>query len=240
VDPLNVESAPTLALVVARGGSKSIPRKNLAPLAGKPLIAWTIEAALQCRVPLRVVVSTEDEEIARAATSFGAAIPFVRPAELAEDKTPTMPVVMHALECLEVDSGYVPERVLLLQPTSPLRTADDIDAAVELADKHDALSVVSVSRSYQHPHLMKRITGEGLLEDLATHPAVDRRQDIEDAYVLNGAIYLTQRSHLTSELSFYADRTYAYVMPPERSIDVDDPWQLRLCQLILRDRLGRD
>ena len=189
---------------------------------------------------MRVVVSTEDEEIARAATRFGAGRPFMRPAELAEDTTPTMPVVMHALERLEADDGYVPERVLLLQPTSPLRTSVDIDAAVELADKYGAVSVVSVSRAYQHPHLMKRITREGLLEDLATHPAVDRRQDLEVAYVLNGAIYLAQRSQLTSELSFYADRTYAYEMPPERSIDVDDPWQLHLCELILRDRLGRD
>jgi len=236
---LNVESAPTLALVVARGGSKSIPRKNLAPLAGKPLLAWTVEAALQCRAPLRVVISTEDEEIARAATRLGAAMPFTRPAELARDDTPTVPVLMHALERLATD-GYSPERVLLLQPTSPLRTAADIDAAMALAEEHDGASVVSVSPAAQHPHLMKRVTQAGLLEDFGAHPAAGRRQDLEPAFALNGAIYLTPRPWLASHRTLYAERTYAYVMPPERSVDVDDEWDLHLCELILRDRLARD
>jgi CMP-N-acetylneuraminic acid synthetase len=237
---LNVDSATTLALVVARGGSKSIPRKNLAPLAGKPLIAWTIEAALQCRTPLRVIVSTDDEEIARAATRYGATHPFVRPAQLAQDDTPTMPVVAHALERLAKDGGYSPERVLLLQPTSPLRTADDIDAAMALAEEHGATSVVSVSSSSQHPRLMKRLTPEGLHEDFDTGGSTQRRQELEPAYALNGAIYLTRRSWLAEHVSFFADKTFAYVMPAERSIDVDEPWDLHLCELILRDRLARD
>jgi CMP-N,N'-diacetyllegionaminic acid synthase len=237
---LNLDSAPTLALVVARGGSKSIPRKNLAPLAGKPLIAWTIEAALQCRSPLRVIVSTDDEEIARAATRYGATHPFTRPVELAQDDSPTFPVVAHALERLAADGGYMPERVLLLQPTSPLRTADDIDGAMAVAEEHDADSVVSVTPASQHPRLMKRVSAGGMLEDFDTGGSVARRQDLEPAYALNGAIYLTRRSWLDTHESFYADRTYAYVMPAERSIDVDEPWDLHLCELILRDRLARD
>jgi CMP-N,N'-diacetyllegionaminic acid synthase len=237
---LNVDSAPTLALVVARGGSKSIPRKNLAPLAGKPLIAWTIEAALQCQTPLRVIVSTDDEEIARAATRYGATHPFTRPPELAQDDTPTMPVVTHALERLAADSGYSPQRVLLLQPTSPLRTADDIDGAMALAEERDATSVVSVSPASQHPHLMKRISQEGLLQDLEGGASTARRQDLQAAYALNGAIYLTRASWLAEHKTFYAAETYAYVMPEERSLDVDEPWDLHLCELILRDRLARD
>ena len=225
---------------MARGGSKSIPHKNLAPLAGKPLIAWTIEAATQCRTPLRVVISTDDEEIARVATRYGVKQPFVRPAKLAQDDTPTMPVVMHALERLKAEGGYAPDRVLLLQPTSPLRTADDIDGAVALAEEHDANSVVSVSPSSQHPRLMRKVTPQGLLEDFDTGGSTQRRQDLEPAYALNGAIYLTKRSWLAEHESFYADQTYAWVMPPERSIDIDEPWDLHLCELILRDRLARD
>ena len=236
---MNVESAPTLALVVARGGSKSIPRKNLALLAGKPLLAWTVEAALGCQAPLRVVISTDDEEIAQASTRYGASQPFLRPAELAQDDTPTVPVVMHAVEQLAT-GGYTPERVLLLQPTSPLRTAHDIDAAIAIAHEYEGASVVSVSPAAQHPHVMKRITHEGLLEDFDEHPPAGRRQDLEAAFALNGAIYITPAQWLASHKTLYAEKTYGYVMPPERSIDVDDAWDLRLCELILRDRLGRD
>jgi CMP-N,N'-diacetyllegionaminic acid synthase len=224
---------------VARGGSKSIPHKNLAPLAGKPLIAWTIEAAMQCQTPLRVVISTDDDEIAHTAIRYGATRPFMRPADLAQDDTPTIPVVIHALEQLK-STGYAPERLLLLQPTSPLRTADDIDSATRLADKHKAQSVVSVSPATPHPRLMKKVTEDGLLEDFLPGERVTRRQQLEPAYALNGAIYLTQTKHLTTYESFYADQTHAYVMPRERSLDVDDPWDLHLAELILRDRLARD
>lgn len=224
---------------MARGGSKSIPRKNLALLAGKPLLAWTVEAALRCESPLRVVVSTDDEEIARVATRYGAGRPFMRPAELAQDDTATLPVVLHAVEQLAA-GGYKPERVLLLQPTSPLRTAQDIDAAVALAAEHHGSSVVSVSPAAQHPHVMKRMTQEGLVEDFDEHPPAGRRQDLEPAFALNGAIYITPGPWLTAHKTLYAEKTYGYVMPPERSIDIDDEWDLRLCELVLRDRLGRD
>ncbi|HKW59008.1 MAG TPA: acylneuraminate cytidylyltransferase family protein [Candidatus Dormibacteraeota bacterium] len=237
---MNLDSARTLALVVARGGSKSIPRKNLALLAGKPLIAWTIEAAASCRTQLRVVVSTDDDEIARVAARCGAEVPFMRPAALAEDATPTTPVVRHALDTLAALNGYAPERVLLLQPTSPLRTAADVDAAVALFDERDANAVVSVGPAADHPDLLRRVSDHGVLEEYSPHSSATRRQELEQIYALNGAIYLARRDSLLARDSFYAERTYAYVMPPERSIDVDDPWDLHLCDLILRDRLARD
>ena len=237
---MKVRSASTLALVVARGGSKSIPRKNIAPLGGKPLIAWTIEAALACPKVGRVVVSTDDQEIAAVARKFGAETPFMRPAELAQDATPTMPVVVHALHWLDSNEGHRPELVLLLQPTSPLRTAADIDSALTIAGDRSAESVVSVTEAPSHPYLLKRVTEDGLLEDFIRHPPVDRRQDLEPAYALNGAIYLGSRQHVLAHESFYADKTHAYVMPRERSIDVDTPWDLYLCELILRARHGRD
>ena len=176
--------------MVARGGSKSLPRKNLAPLAGRPLIAWTIEAALRCREVGRVVVSTDDDEIAAVARTLGAEVPFRRPPELAEDDTPTMPVIMHALHWLEDEQGYVPDAVVVLQPTSPLRIADDITGAITLARERSAESVISVSPSWSHPHLAKRIAADGRLEEFMVHPRVDRRQDLEPVYSLNGAIYL--------------------------------------------------
>lgn len=234
-----LHNGPNLALVVARGGSTSIPRKNLAPLAGKPLIAWTIEAALQCPAMDRVVVSTDDHEIAAVSRQHGAETPFIRPPELARDDTPTMPVLMHALERLN-DEGYVPGVVVLLQPTSPLRTTDDITAAITLAQERSADSVVSVSLAPSHPHLTKRITADGRIEDFMAHPPVTRRQDLEPLYALNGAIYLIRREALLERQTFYGPNTYAYVMPPERSIDVDTDWDLHLCELILGDLRGRD
>lgn len=230
--------APNLALVVARGGSKSVPRKNLALVAGKPLIAWTVEAALACPEAGRVVMSTDDPEIAEVARTLGAETPFARPADLARDDTPTMPVVMHALEALHAEA-FDPDWVVLLQPTSPLRTADDIAAAFRLASERGD-SVVSVTPAASHPNLMKRITRDGWLEDYFEHAPVERRQDLEPVYALNGAIYLATRQHLMRAQSFYSDHTYAYVMPPERSIDVDSEWDLHLCDLILKDAHARD
>jgi CMP-N,N'-diacetyllegionaminic acid synthase len=203
------------------------------------LIAWTLEAAMRCRAALRVVVSTDDVEIADVAAAAGAEVPFMRPARLARDDTPTIDVVMHALDEL-AGRGYVPDRVLLLQPTSPLRTAGDIDAAMELAGARDATSVVSVSPADRHPWLMKRITSDGLLEDFMPHEPVTRRQDLERVYALNGAIYLTRTEWLRGNGSFHATSSFAYVMPRERSLDVDEPWDLHLCDLLLRDRHAPD
>jgi N-acylneuraminate cytidylyltransferase/CMP-N,N'-diacetyllegionaminic acid synthase len=187
-----------------------------------------------------VLVSTDDPEIADVARTLGADAPFVRPDALARDDTPTMPVVIHALEWLEANESYSPNRVLLLQPTSPLRTSGDIAAAIALAEEQRAESIVSVSPASSHPHLIKRITPEGLLEDLLPHAQIDRRQDLEPVYALNGAIYLTLRSQLLKHQSFYPTRTHAYVMPAERSLDIDSPWDLELCDLILRHRIARD
>ena len=151
-----------------------------------------------------------------------------------------MPVVIHALRWLRDMEGFVPEVVVLLQPTSPLRIAEDISGALDLAMARRAESVVSVTPAPAHPHLVKRIGDDGTLEDFAPHPPVERRQDLEPAYALNGAIYLATSRHLLEHESFYAARTYAYVMPPERSIDVDTPWDLHLCELILGERRGPD
>jgi CMP-N,N'-diacetyllegionaminic acid synthase len=209
-------------------------------LGGKPLIVWTIEAALRCPAVDRVVVSTDDAEIAAIARAHSAETPFLRQHELARDDTPTMPVVIHALQWLKDEEGYLPAALVLLQPTSPLRTADDITAAMTLAKERSADSVVSVSVAPSHPHLAKRITADGRLEDFMDHPQIERRQDLEPVYALNGAIYLVRSEHLMEKQTFYGPKTYAYVMPPERSLDVDTDWDLHLCDLILKDLHGRD
>ena len=185
-----------------------------------------------------MVVSTDDDEIAAVSRTLGAEVPFLRPPELAQDSTPTMPVIMHALRWLEDEQGYVPDAVVLLQPTSPLRTTDDITGAIALARERSADSVVSVSLAWSHPHLMKRIAGDGRLEDFMNHPKFERRQDLEPVYSLNGAIYLARAAPLMEHQTFYGPSTFAYVMPPERSLDVDTPLDLHLCDLILRDLYG--
>lgn len=229
-----------IALITARGGSKSIPKKNIAPLAGKPLIAWTIKTALQSTALSRVIVSTDDEEIARVAQEWGAEAPFQRPIELARDDSPHIPVVIHAIEWLESQEDVRFDYVLLLQPTSPLLTTKDIDNAIHLALDKDADSVVSVCEAPSHPYLTKRINSDGRLEDFCTTPeGYLARQALPPAYTVNGAIYLARRNVLIELQTFYTERTYAYVIPPERSLDIDTPWDLYLANLILKDRKDR-
>lgn len=230
-----------LAVIPARGGSKSIPRKNLAALAGKPLIVWTIEAARASQSITRLVVSTDDPEIADVAAAAGASVPFIRPTELAQDETPAIEPILHAVDWLNKHEGYRPDFVMILQPTSPLRRAEDIDAAVKLAHEHKADAIVSVSPAHKHPFWMKRVTKDGRLQDFSRQrKQYVRRQDLPPAFELNGAVYLVQRAVLMESKTFYTDRTFAYVMPHERAVDVDDPWDLYLADLILRNRNEQD
>ena len=230
-----------VGVITARGGSKSIPKKNIAPLAVKPLIAWTIETALRSPSLSRVIVSTDDEEIARVAQEWGAEVPFLRPAELARDDSPHIPVVVHAIEWLESQENMRPDYVLLLQPTSPLRSTEDIDNAISLALEKSADSVVSVCQAFSHPYLTKRITADGRLEDFGYRPeGYLARQALPPAYIVNGAIYLVRRDVLIEQQTFYTEQTYAYVMPPERSLDIDTPWDLYLADLILKDKMKHE
>jgi CMP-N,N'-diacetyllegionaminic acid synthase len=226
-----------VGLVTARGGSKGIPRKNVLPLAGKPLIAWTLEAALESRKLDRVIVSTDDAEIADVARAWGATVPFMRPAELARDDSSHIDVVQHALDWLAAHEHSEPEYLLTLQPTSPLRTSEDIDAAIAIAVERDAQAVVSVVNAGTHPFLAKRIMDDGTLEDLVpTSGGYLRRQVLPPAYGLNGAIYLNRSASLRNDGTFLPRGTVAYVMPAERSLDVDTPWDFYLADLILGER----
>ena len=222
----------TLALIPARGGSKGIPRKNVKLIAGKPLIVWTIEAALRSSLSGAVVVSTDDPEIAEVARRAGAQVPFMRPLELAQDQTPGVAPVFHALDQLpQYDS------VLLLQPTSPLRTSQDIDACLDLARQRQAPSVVSVSEPDTHPYWTYRLTPEQTLCPLVDAALVTRRQDLPEVMAINGALYFADARWLRQGGSLIGPETLAYVMPRERAVDLDTPLDWQLAQLLLKESL---
>jgi CMP-N,N'-diacetyllegionaminic acid synthase len=226
-----------VGLIPARGGSKIIPHKNIKLLVGKPLIAWTIESAKSCRALSRVIVSTDDVQIADVALQWGAEVPFLRPAELAGDKASSLAVVLHFIHWLKDHGDAVPEYILLLQPTSPFRTTEDIDAAIDLAKTGKADAVVSVYETNAHPFLCKRIQDNGWLTDfMSTDLDYLRRQDLPAAYCLNGAIYLNTCQSLMEEHTFLPKATLPYIMSPERSLDIDTPWDWHLAELILKDR----
>lgn len=229
--------AAVLGIILARGGSKGIPRKNVQPAGGKPLIAWTIEAGLRSGALARLIVSTDNDEIAAVSREWGAEVPFQRPAALAQDDTGSIETTIHAVEFMADRHDYRPEYVLLLQPTSPLRTAEDIKGAVRLARERQADGVVSVTAAHSHPYWMKTIGEDGVLRDfLKPERPYTRRQDLPPVYFIDGALYLVRRDVLLERRTFYTDRTYAYVMPADKTLDVDSPWDLMVADLVLRAR----
>ncbi|HXD74822.1 MAG TPA: acylneuraminate cytidylyltransferase family protein [Vicinamibacterales bacterium] len=222
-----------LGVVTARGGSKGLPGKNLKPLAGKPLIAHTIDAAAGARAFDRVILSTDDEAIAAAGRAGGCDVPFLRPAELARDETPHLPVLQHAVAWLRDRERYVPDAVMILQPTSPLRRAEDIRASIALLETSGADSVVSVSEVPAHYNPMRTLTvdANGIASLFVgggpVRRRINRRQDMPPAWTMNGAIYLFRTAVLDgAEPSLYGSRTAAYVMPAEFGISIDslDDW----------------
>lgn len=229
-----------LGLIPARGGSKGIPRKNLAPAGGRPLIAWSIEAALASGRLDRLLVSTDAPDIARAAQGFGAEAPFLRPGDLATEDSPSILTVLHALAWLEEGEAYLPDYVMLLQPTSPLRTGQDIRGAVDIALGRGAESVVSVSPLKRHPEWAMTLGEDGRLR-LRNGKAfgeqasqASRRQDLPPCYAENGAIYLVKTRLLRTHRTFYGREVLAYLMPEERSLDVDSPLDLEIVDALLR------
>jgi len=222
-----------LGVITARGGSKGLPGKNLKLLAGKPLIAHSIDAARDSGVLDRVILSTDDEEIAAAARACGCDVPFMRPADLARDETPHLPVLQHAVQWLSDHERYQPDAVMILQPTSPLRRAVDIRESIALLERSGADSVVSVSEVPAHHNPMRtlRVDDQGMASLFVTGEPVrrriNRRQDMPAAWTMNGAVYLFRTSVLTAaEPSLYGNRTAAYIMPAEYGISIDslDDW----------------
>lgn len=228
-----IKGKSILAIVPARGGSKGIPRKNIRMLAGKPLIAWTIEEAKKSKYIDRLILSSEDKEIIKVAKDWGCEIPFIRPAELAKDETPGIEPVIHAINALEEKYDYV----VLLQPTSPLRQVNDIDGCIKTCFDSQASSCVSVTEVNQHPYLMYTTDNEGILCKLiAKQEKIFRRQDLPAVYILNGAVYIADTTWLQQNRTFLKQKTKAYVMPKERSQDIDEVIDLKIAAQYLKER----
>lgn len=225
-----MRSARILGVIPARSGSKEIKNKNTRLLAGRPLLQYTTEVALAANVFTRVVLSTDSPEIAELGRSLGVEVPFLRPEPIARDDTPMLPVVEHVIDFMETTEAWQPELIVLLQPTSPFRTADHIQLAVQilLGDRqYDAVvSVVELPKRLAPPSLMK--IENGLLEHyLPSGKAVHRRQDMQSAYVRCGSIYAITRDALRRTRSFYGERCCPLVLSSKEVVNIDseEDWQ---------------
>ena len=212
-----------MALIPARGGSKGIKNKNIIDLCGKPLLAYTVEAAKTSRYIDDVIISTDSEKIARTAIQFGAKVPFLRPPELAADTSPTIEAVLHAIATMK-SMGAEYDILALLQPTSPLRTADDIDGAMETFVANGLQGVVSVSPIHDNPLLIRSIR-DGRLEKLLPANSTCRRQDMPPFYRVNGCIYINAVTGLSAATGFN-DNPIPYLMKSSHSVDIDEPIDL--------------
>ncbi|QJQ32762.1 acylneuraminate cytidylyltransferase family protein [Sphingomonas lacunae] len=219
-----------LAIIPARGGSKGIPRKNVRMMCGKPLIAWTIEAALGSAAIDTVMVTTDDPEIALVAAAWGAEVPFMRPAELATDDAPGMAPIIHA-----IDNMPSHDQIMVLQPTSPLRRTRHIDALVAYAQTHGSSSVVSVCEPDHSPFWCYTRQPDDRLVRLLDRDIV-RRQDQPPVVTLNGAIYLADSEQCRADRSLLNESTLGFVMRPDESIDIDSPMHWMLAELLLEQQ----
>ena len=236
---LNIPSV--LAIIPARGGSKGIPQKNIISFCGKPLIAYTIIEAIESELISRTVVSTDSIEIADIARSYGAEVPFIRPDNLASDVTPALPVIKHAVQHMVDREHYTPDIIVLLQPTSPLRTKKHIDDALKLLIDNNADSIVSVTKV---PHncspvsIMKIVDGflEPFLESSDEQKQIRQQKPVY--YARNGAaIYAFTYDCLMKKNSIYGDKILPFEMAKEDSFDVDDPVDLEITSYFLEKRL---
>ncbi|MBI3949556.1 MAG: acylneuraminate cytidylyltransferase family protein [Acidobacteria bacterium] len=227
-----------LGLIPARGGSKGVPRKNIRLLCGKPLLQYTAEAALAARRLSRVVLSTDDEEIAAVGRASGLEAPFLRPAELAKDDTPMLPVVQHAVRFLEA-TGDDFDAVCLLQPTNPMRRAEVIDDCIELLERSDADAVCTILPvpSEYNPHWVYFRNADGSLRlSMGELSPIPRRQDLPPAYHREGSVYVTRRDVVMEQNSLYGSRSVGYVLDPEQSVNIDGPQDWARAERLLRAR----
>ena len=225
-----------LGLIPARGGSKAIPRKNIVDLAGKPLLAYTCQAALGCHSLTRVVLNTDDEEIAAVGRRYGAEVPFLRPENLAADETPILPVIQHTLAWLEKQAGFKTDIVVLLQPTSPLRQAIHIDEAVASMLQSGAdtvVSVVAVPHNF-NPVSVMRQEENGWLVPFASGEMILRRQEKPRVFARNGPAILAVRRGVLDTGKLYGERVLPYMMDWAASIDIDEPQDLEVASFWLQ------
>lgn len=223
-----------LAIIPARGGSKGIPHKNIMKICKKPLIAYSIEAAKESKYIDYILVSTDDTCIKEVSLSYGAKVPFLRPDEISTDRAKSIDVVLHGIDYLKEHNENF-DYVILLQPTSPLRTSDDIDTAIESVIEADKDSLISVCECSENPILMRTIEREKLKPVLEFNGDNLRRQELPTFYVFNGAIYINKVDMLQNKKEFVDENTMPFIMDSTRSIDIDNMIDAKIAEMILKE-----
>lgn len=223
-----------LAIIPARGGSKGLPGKNIKNLNGKPLIAYSIEAAIEANIFDKIIVSTDSEEIAKVALKYGAEVPFLRPKELATDNANSMDALFHAIEFLK-EQGEIYDYIMKLQPTSPLRTKKEILESVELLFEKSAESIISVSECQHYPLWANTLNEEKAMKDFIKEEIKHKnRQELSKYYEINGLIFLSKISKLMEIKDWYGEKSFAYVCDSKKAIDIDDMIDFKLAEILLR------
>ena len=228
-----------IAIIPARGGSKGLPRKNIKPLLGKPLVTWTIEQATQSKYIDKVIVSTEDKEIAKISKKYGAEVPFLRPKELATDSSPTSDTIIQAISWFEKREEYF-DIVVLLEPTSPLRKKDDLDNVIELFIKNidKADSLVSVGELHlENPYIMKKIENGYVKPFIEIGKNIYQRQQLPKVYFPYGVVYLSKTDTLKRHKTFYQEKTIPYFIENWQNYEIDDMYDFICVEAILKYKL---
>ncbi len=214
-----------LCVITARGGSKGIPGKNIKMLGDKPLIAYSVIAASRSKLITHTIVSTDDPEIAAVAQKYGAEVPFIRPKELAQDATPHLPVMQHAIEFMEKKLGIIFDYAVIFQPTSPFKLTEDIDETLKVLIDSKADSAVSLVKadSHEHPIKMKKLEGAKVIPYCIPEPEGVGRQGLSPAYRRSSAVYAMRRDLLMKDGRLFGESIVGHIVPEDRSIDIDTP-----------------
>lgn len=230
-----IQDKKILAIIPARGGSKGVPRKNIRPLNGVPLIGYTLNEANKSRYLDRVVVSTDDMEIAKTAEAFRAEVPYLRPEELSTDSSSTVDCVIHMMDFLKDKEEYIPDYICLLQCTSPFRTHEDIDNAIEKVLDSQFDGIISVCEVEENPYWTNVFEGDKLKNFIEEGKKITRRQDLPQIYTYNGAIYIIRTDVFFEKRTFETDNITGYIMLKERSLDIDTTIDFEIAEILMRD-----
>lgn len=231
-----------LGVIPARSGSKGVKNKNIRLLSGKPLIAYTIESGLKSKMITDLVVTTDSEEIRRIAMIYGAQCPFLRPMELSHDSALAVPTIQHAVKEMEEIKKTEYDYVVMLQPTSPLKLAEDIDDAIKMLIINNADGIISVvDVGNNHPMKMKKyLSNDGISGELVDYEAPPKencpRQELPPVFIVNGAIYATKRNVLMKYNSFKGKYCIGFTMPPEKSVNIDNEFDFYLAEYLINKK----
>lgn len=234
-----MHSKKILYLILARGGSKGLPGKNIKDFCGKPLISWSIETIKNTQASGDIVISTDSQEIANIAKEYGAEVPFIRPDFLAEDTSTSMDAIFHALEYLE-SRNRMYDLIVLIEPTSPLREAKDIDNAITtLLESDNGESIVSISKTEcQHPDFLISLGENNITKKFIEQKGVKRRQELNDLYFYEGSFYISTIKSLKENKGFYHEKTIGYPLPKWKSLEIDDIYDFVMCEALMKAKLN--